>query len=179
MTLCRLLTLALLAAFLTPGASWAADPTPQAQLEEGLKAFQRGAVDDAAQRWAAAAEGFRRAGKASEQALALSQLARAYAALGHYRQAVLALNDAFTLAAQAKDAPRLVAVLSARGAAQAALGQAEPAEADLRLALGTARKVGAPALVAGALNDLANLLAAQGKYKEAVPLYREAIAVAG
>jgi tetratricopeptide (TPR) repeat protein len=65
-----------------------ADMTAVEQYRDrGWQAFQRGAFAEAIARWTAAARLYERAGQCGAQSAVLTQLARAYQALGQYRQA--------------------------------------------------------------------------------------------
>ncbi|MEO8626657.1 MAG: CHAT domain-containing protein [Betaproteobacteria bacterium] len=149
-----------------------------AQLDRGVTAFQRGALEEAAHQWAAAARSYAERGQIQAQASALIHLARAQSELGQYRQAAASLNTALELAQTAGDARQAAVIGAALGNVYIAFGQMETAERLLRETLITVRKLADPALTATTLNDLGNLLAAQQKYAEAEVSYRETIALA-
>src|SRR5713101_4950436 len=73
------------------------------QMEEGLKAYQRGAFEDATVSWTEAARMYEQAGKRSEQSEALVRLSQAYQGLGHYTKALESLQSASALVEQTDD----------------------------------------------------------------------------
>ncbi len=147
-------------------------------LEQGAIAFQRGALEEAANRWAAAAQASAQPGHATERISALIHLARAQSELGQYRQATVSLRTALQLAESIHDRERTGYVSAALGNVYIALGPPETAEHYLRAALAIGRDLPGSALAAVSLNDLGNLLVTQQKYDEAVSAYRESIALA-
>ncbi len=171
------LTAVLLALAVSP--ALAADPRGAiADLEEGRRAFERGAFDLAIERSTRAAEAARRAADRPRQLSALVLAAEAHQALGRYRQAGGLLQQALQLAEAAGDADGIRWVLARLGNALLATGPVEAAEASLERALELARSAGDQGLVAAVLNDLGNLLATQGKVPEAIVAYRESGTVA-
>jgi CHAT domain-containing protein len=155
----------------------AAQPSAAGQFEEGLAAFQRGALQQAAVSWASAAQGYEKQGQVAGRISALTHLAHAQSGLGQYQQAAASLTTALDLANAAGDRRRAASIGAALGNVFIALGPPETAETYLRSALGVARDLPDPELAAVALNDLGNLLATQTKYAEAVAAYRESIAL--
>jgi CHAT domain-containing protein len=155
----------------------AAQPSAAGQFEEGLAAFQRGALQQAAVSWASAAQGYEKQGQVAGRISALTHLAHAQSGLGRYQQAAASLTTALDLANAAGDRRRAASIGAALGNVFIALGPPETAETYLRSALGVARDLPDPELAAVALNDLGNLLATQTKYAEAVAAYRESIAL--
>ncbi len=157
----------------------AAEPlSPDASFRQGLKAFERGAFEEAAASWAQAAKGYERARKAAEQQRALAHLAEAYSALGQYRQAAAALETAQTLAERSGDRARIASVLSRQGTVHAALGDLEGAERFLIRALALARGIPDTALTAAILNDLGNLHMVQRRPADALDAYGESLRLA-
>ena len=165
-------TLALAAA-----AQLASHAAPE-EIEQGRAAFERGALEEAATRWAAAARSHAERGDTAGQISALTHLARAQSELGQYRQAAASLGTALELAHKAGDLHRTASIGAALGNIYVALGPAETAEQLLREALDIARRLPDLALAAVTLNDLGNLLSMQKKYAEAETAYRESIALA-
>ena len=159
------------------GAPLAADAA-QEGIEQGRAAFERGALEEAATRWAAAARSHAERGDIGGQISALTHLARAQSELGQYRQAAASLGTALELAHKAGDLHRTAAIGAALGNVHIALGPPETAEQLLRDSLAIARRLPDLALAAVTLNDLGNLLSMQKKYAEAETAYRESIALA-
>src|SRR5215470_16358111 len=169
-------TLAL--ALIVADRSFGAEPLAVGQFDEGLAAFQRGALPQAAMLWADAAQSYEKQGQVAGQISALTHLADAQAGLGQYRQAAASLGTALDLANVAGDRRRAALIGAALGNVLVALGALEPAETYLRNALGFARELPDPALAAATLNDLGNLLSTETKYAEAVAAYSESIVLA-
>lgn len=155
-----------------------AEPAAAGQFEEGLAAFERGALQEAAVLWTSAAQGYAKQGQVARRVSALTHLAHAQSGLGQYRQAAVSLGTALDLAVAAGDRRRAASIGAALGNVFIALGPPETAETYLRNALGVARELPDPALAAVVLNDLGNLLVTQTKYAAAVTVYRESIALA-
>src|SRR5262249_6949284 len=147
-------------------------------LESGAEAFQRGAVEEAAARGANAEEAYAQKGESANRITALIHLARAQSEQGQYRQAAVSLSNAPQLARQRGDQRSLGAANAAVGTVYIVLGPPETAEQYLRNALGIARELQEPALVAAALNDLGNLLTTRQQYAAALSAYRECIGLA-
>src|SRR5690349_10304490 len=171
-----LLSVLLLFACLVP--HWASAASPEEGLASGLKAFQRGAFDEAAARWMEAADEAQRQNKPAERMVALRYLAQAYAALGQYRRAVGALEDVVALSRASGQGAQLASSLAALGDANIALGQPEAAQGQLKQALDLARRNGDGTLAAVALNSLGNVYAMQEQYAPAIAAYRDGIAAA-
>ena len=150
----------------------------EGQLEQGVEAFQRGAFEEAAARWADAAQSYGEQGQVAGQISALIHLARAQSELGQYRRAAASLDTALKLADTSGDRQRAASISAALGNVYIGLGPPETAESYLRGALVVARELPDPGLAAVTLNDLGNFLATQKKYPEAVAAYRESIALA-
>ena len=55
-------------------------------MAQGWSAWQRGAFEEAVRNWQDAAQRYAQAGQPRAQSVALTQLARAYQALGQYRK---------------------------------------------------------------------------------------------
>jgi CHAT domain-containing protein/predicted negative regulator of RcsB-dependent stress response len=161
-------------------ASGSSDELPPSEklFEQGVKAFGRGAFDEAASSWSGAASAFEREGKPSGRITALVHLAQAQSALGQYRQAVGTLGAALELAEQRGDLRRIASIVAALGNAHIALGPPETAELYLSRALSVARQVGDSTLTAVILNNRGNLLVTQQKNAEAIAAYKESAALA-
>ena len=146
------------------------------ELQRGATAFDRGAYEEAAAAWKDAAVLFAQAHQPARRADALLNLGQAYHALGQRRLALEALEEALTLA----DTPvRQMRVKAALGALCTFSKMDSRAEALLRESLATARELHRDSAIAPILNDLGNLLAAQGHEAEAARSYREGAEVAG
>src|SRR5262245_57910942 len=80
--------------------------------DQGIAAFERGAVETAIESWARAARAAEKAGDSAAQVSALVRLADAYAALGQYRQAVVVLDGALKVAEKSGDRSRVAWILA-------------------------------------------------------------------
>lgn len=152
--------------------------SPEESFEQGFKAFQRGAFEEAISGWTDATRSYEREGKIREQIRALSHLSEAYSALGQYRLAVKSLQTAVELAEKSRDAARIPSLLARLGNTLIATGPPETAETYLKRGLEMARQAGDSALAAATLNNLGNLLTTQKKYTEAISAYKESIVLA-
>ena len=82
-------------------------PVAQKHMEQGWSAWQRGAFEEAVQAWLAAAQRYEQAQQPRAQSDALTQLARAYQALGQYRKAMQNFSSALELSpTSCKTVPR-------------------------------------------------------------------------
>jgi len=165
---------------LTLVTSGSADELPPSEklFEQGMKAFGRGAFEEAASSWSSAASAYERERKPSGRISALVHLAQAQSALGQYRQAVGSLGAALELAEQLGDLQRIASIVAGLGNAHIALGPPETAELYLSRALSVARQVGDSTLTAVILNNRGNLLVTQQKNAEAIAAYKESAALA-
>ncbi len=152
--------------------------SPEESSQQGLKAFQRGAFEEAILSWIDAARAYEREGKIALQIAVLSQLSEAYSAIGQYWQAVKTLETALELAQKSQDAVRVPSLLALLGNAHIAVGPPETAQDYLRRALAMARQRGDSLLAAGILNNLGNLYTTQKQYPEAIAAYKECIVLA-
>src|SRR5215831_3815868 len=80
-------------------------------MAEGWSAWQRGTFEEAVRMWLAAAQRYEHAQQWRAHSEALTQLARAYQALGQYRKAVQNLSLALELAQKAGDRAQEATVL--------------------------------------------------------------------
>ncbi len=170
--------LVLLVSFLACPAFPLEAASPEESSQQGLKAYQRGAFEEAILSLTDAARAYEQEGKTPQQIAVLSQLSEAYSALGQYRQAVKTLEAALELAQKSPDAARIPSLLALLGNAHIAIGPPETAEDYLRRALGMARERGDSVLAAGILNNLGNLYTTQKKYPEAIAAYKESVVLA-
>src|ERR671937_362290 len=90
-------------------------PTAEASMAQGWSAWQRGAFEEAARSWQEAAQRYAQAHQPRAQSVALTQLARAYQALGQYRTAGQSLSTALELARQTGDRVQVATVLGSQG----------------------------------------------------------------
>ncbi len=131
-------------------------------------------AEQAVQRWGAAVQNHRTRGSARDLAEALGRRAEAYQALGHRQRALVDLEEAAALVAQADDFRLRAAIVGAQGQAHFLAGSIERAEPLLATALDLAQRAHAPAIAAAVLNDQGVLLAAKGQGAEALAAYRAA-----
>lgn len=141
-----------------------------ARMEDGAKAFARGAFAEAIAAWKEAAALSEKAKQPDRQADALLNLGQAYHALGQRQLAMESLEKGLDVT---KAPERRMKLKAALGAVSAFSRRDERAETLLRESLDEARGLGDSSAVAAILNDLGNLLAAQGHAGEAVRTYQE------
>ena len=165
----RALAVALLSIPLLTQTGYSANTT----LDDGLRAYQHGAFDEAAAKWEKTVEEYRRQGNAPAQIKAMTDLAAAYQALGQQRHALQVLDEAVELADKSGDRKTRTLAKSRMGAALLLILQFDRAETLLRESLKSARAEGDSQMSAAILNDLGNLLAAQQKHSEALAAFRE------
>jgi tetratricopeptide (TPR) repeat protein len=140
---------------------------------QGLQSFQRGGFEQAVVSWSEAARRAEKAQQPKAQSVALTHLAQAYQALGHYRQAVQSLEAALALAKRAGDRAQIAAILGSLGNISIATGPADKAEQLLRDALSLAQDPGDAGLAAHIRHNLGNLFMSQQKPQEALSIYRD------
>jgi tetratricopeptide (TPR) repeat protein len=163
--------------FPAPAVSAAAS-SPELLVAQGIRAFQRGAFEQAILQWEEAARRYARAGKHTEHHDVLIRLVQAYQAVGHYKEAVRSLEVAMQLAEQAQDQARTATVLGSLGNLYVTTGPPETAERYLRQGLGLARAAGRSGLAAAILKKLGNLFTTQHRYPEAIGAYTESLQLA-
>ena len=146
------------------------------KMQQAAEAFDRGSFGEAAAAWKDASILFGQARQVARQADALFNLGQAYHSLGQRRLATEALDEALTLAETPERRMRIKAAL---GAVCAFSKKDDRAEQLLRESFDEARKLGDAAAVASILNDLGNLLAAQGRTGDAMRAYEESGEKAG
>jgi CHAT domain-containing protein len=156
--LLRLILLFLIAAgFVLSRASGtvaAVEPTPDAFMEQGLQAYQRGSFDQALTAWKQAADLYERDGKVGEQSRALAQAAEASESLGQVSQALQQLELALTLAQQTGDRTKIASVMESLGRAYLAARKPDAAVPHLTQALAMAQADKNRRLIAAIHNDL-------------------------
>jgi CHAT domain-containing protein len=153
-------------------------PAAETAMAQGWSAWQRGAFEEAVQSWQDAAQRYAQAGQPRAQSVALTQLARAYQALGQYRKAAQSLSSALELARKAGDRVQVATVLGSLGGIYFVSGSLDAAQQALQEGLHLAREIGNTALRAALLNDLGNVFTSQNKYAEALDAYGESVRVA-
>jgi CHAT domain-containing protein len=142
-------------------------------LDEGLRAYQRGAFEGAAAQWQKAVEEYRHQANVPSQIKAMTELAAAYQALGQQRRALAVLEEAVEIADKSRDRKTSTLAKSRLGTALVLNLKYERAESLLRESLESARADSDSQTTAGILNELGNLLAAKQKYSEALTAFRE------
>jgi tetratricopeptide (TPR) repeat protein len=152
-------------------------PTMAAQkfMAQGWSAWQRGAFEEAVRAWLAAAQRYEQAQQPRAQSVALTQLARAYQALGQYRKAVQNLSSALELAQKAGDRAQEATVLGGLGGYYFVTGSLDAAQQALQEGVRLAREISDEALIAALLNDLGNVFTSQSRYAEALDAYGESV----
>jgi CHAT domain-containing protein len=157
-----------------------AGPVPAAEtsMAQGWSAWQRGAFEEAVRSWQDTAQLYAQAGEPRAQSVALTQLARAYQALGHYRKASQNLSAALELARQAEDRVQIATVLGGLGGTYFVSGSLDAAQQVLQEGLRLVREINHTALMAALSNDLGNVFTAQNRYAEALDAYGESVRVA-
>ena len=158
-------------------AVWGAAPTdvpaPSQAMMAGYDAFRRGDMAAAAHHWQAAARDYEATKQLQAHSVALTYLAQAYAALGHYDRAVSSLDTALLLAEQVGDRIQIARVWAALGDLAVTTGDLAAADQRLNEALTRARMLGDDGLVATILHTRGNLLMSQRKAHEALGVYRD------
>src|SRR6266540_4428031 len=147
-------------------------------VDQGQRAFQKGAFSQAAADWQKAVESFRSQGNTNAEILTSVNLASAYQSIGQQRRAVQILEGALARAEAIRDHSRVTLVKSKLGAALIMTLEAERAASLLRESLEAARADKDSKFAGAILNDLGNLLATQQKYAEALTAYEESVALA-
>ncbi len=160
------------------GMAIAAVANPQDLVEQGQRAFQKGAFSQAAAHWQKAVDSFRSQGHTNAEIQASLSLASALQSLGQQRRAVQILQDTLARAERAGDRSRVALVKSKLGAGLILTLETERAAPLLREALETARADKDLRLTAAILNDMGNLSATEQKFPEALKAYDECIALA-
>jgi CHAT domain-containing protein len=145
---------------------------------EGLRAYQRGAFDEAAAKWQKAVEEYRHQKNIPSQIKAMTDLAAAYQALGQQRRGLILLEEAVETADKSGDRKTSTLAKSRLGAALVLNLKCERAETLLRESLESARAEADSKTTAAILNELGNLLTTTQKYSEARDAFRESAELA-
>jgi CHAT domain-containing protein len=147
-------------------------------MAAGLAAFQRGDLEHAAARWQEAARMYADTKQPRAQRVALTHLAYAYEALGHYSQAEDSLRAAWKLAEAAGDRTQVAVILGYLSSLAVVRGDVAAAEGLLNDALALAHALDDAALTATILHTRGNMLMSQRKPHEALAVYRSSAALA-
>jgi len=151
-------------------------------MAKGLESFKKGSFEQAVLDWEKATELYKSAENLEGQIDALTNLAAAYHALGQYKLAIGTggtaegkgvLEIALELAENLGDRERTISVLSSLGSASIFTRQSERAAPYLEKSLAMAREDNNLQALPVILNNLGNLLAAQGDHSEALEAYQE------
>ena len=175
----RRLTLVLIAMLgaTSLGSSMAGSETagvpPEQLVREGSQSFQQGAFEDAARQWRAAADEYKQTNQPLRQSDALTALAQAYLALGHYTKAAQQLELALALIQPSGDRLRTATVMGALGHVYLESGQQQGAADYLAEGLALAKQLNNQTLEAIIQNNLGTLHAWQRKDTEALAAFTE------
>jgi CHAT domain-containing protein len=146
----------------------------ESELQAGINALGRGALEAAARSFTDAAASAEHDRAPDRQAVALLYLAQTKVGLGQYREAISALRTALAISQSAPGNAHLVAgALSSLGEIYTVVGPPEMAEQVLRESLAMARASGQELIAAGALNGIASVYYQTGRIPEAIEAYRE------
>jgi CHAT domain-containing protein len=137
-------------------------------MQQGVRAYQRGAFDQAHAAWKEAAQTYGRNGHAKEQCQALIQAAQASEALGHVSQAVQQLELALIVAQRTDDRRLIATVQDSLGHAYLAARNPAAAVEYLNQAADSAAADGGPALNANIQHDMGLAQVSQQHYEDAL-----------
>ena len=161
---------------------WGAPPAitlpPSRYLAEGQQALQRGDFEQAAVSWREAARLYATTRQPLAQSYALTQLAHAYEALGHYDAAERSPKEALPLATKAADQTQVANILGALGNVSMAADNLSDAARLLHEALTLATTLNNANLAAGILHNLGNLFMAQAQPRKALEAYQRSAQLA-
>jgi CHAT domain-containing protein len=145
---------------------------PSQALADGLEAFRRGDIASAATHWQEAARGYAATQQGHAHSVALTHLAHAYTALGHYSQATASLHTALQLVERTPDRAQRARILGALG--EIALTTGDMAEATQRVheALALAGDLDNAALAATLAHTRGTLLMAHQHWSAAQEAYQ-------
>jgi CHAT domain-containing protein len=149
-----------------------------ARLDEGQRAFDRGAFADAAASWERSADLSRSQRDTNGTIRANVKLATAWQRLGQQRRAAEILQETLTLAEHNGNATQITWVKSRLGAALIQTLQLDQADKLLRESLESAQNAHDQPLVASILNDRGNLLTLRQKGSEALASFEQSAEVA-
>lgn len=146
----------------------AAEPAPDALMQQGLQAYQRGAFDQAFASWKGAAQLYEQSGNAKEQSRALVQAAQGSESMGQVNQALQQLELALALAQQVQERTWTATVLENLGRAYLAARQPDAAMQHLTHALELAAADGNQRVAAAIHNDVGLVQISQQRLAEAL-----------
>ena len=139
----------------------------ESELQAGINALGRGALEAAARSFTDAATSAEHDRAPDRQAVALLYLAQTKVGLGLYREAISALRTALAVSQSAPGNAHLVAgALSSLGEISTVVGPPEMAEQVLGESLAMARAYGQELIAAGALNGIASVYYQTGRIPE-------------
>jgi len=150
----------------------------QAEMAQGIRAFEGGAFEDAVTHWQTAAQLSKDAKDRAGQIDATIRLATAYQSLGQTKLAIDQLTDAIALAEAAKDKPRLTQAKSDLGLAYSTTRRTELAETNLQEALTLAKEDRDSNAAAVVYNNIGSLRVTQERFGEALDAFRESASLA-
>ncbi|MCP4699614.1 MAG: CHAT domain-containing protein [Gammaproteobacteria bacterium] len=140
--------------------------------QEGQAFFQRGAYEQAIQRWKAAANG------PARSVDTLTRLAAAYQAAGDYPSAYTVFLQALNESAQHGTTMQQVLLYSHFGDLLIAMQQPEAAKTYLDKGITLARTLDEPLVLAHLLNNSGNVSSVLREYSAALPAYAEVVKLA-
>lgn len=149
--------------------------TPDASMQRGTQAFQRGAFGEALAQWKQAAELYKGVGNRLMQSEALILSAQASMELGQSKQALQSLELALAVANQSRHALTEASVLAQLGRTYLTLRQLTEASEYLHRASDVARKQDSAPLLATLANDRGILSALQQQDKDALEAFQDSI----
>jgi CHAT domain-containing protein/Tfp pilus assembly protein PilF len=169
----------LLLALMAGVVAWsAAAANSEGLVEQGRRAFEKGAFGEAASMWEKALETFQVERNTNSEIETSIELAAAYQSLGRQQRAVQLLENTLKKAESVGRNGQVADVKSKLGAALVMTRDTDRGGVLLREALDTANANRDPKLKATVLNDLGNFLSARQEYAEATSVYEEAIRLA-
>jgi len=171
----RMAYLLIMALFLPVTAKADSVTTPDASMQRGTQAFQRGAFGEALAQWKQAAELYKGIGNRLMQSEALILSAQASMELGQSKQALQSLELALALANQSGHALTEASVLAQLGRTYLTLRQLTEASEYLHRASELGRKQDSAPLLATVQNDLGILSALQQHDKEALEAFQASV----
>ena len=148
--------------------------TSSSLLQQGDKAFRRGAFEQAADAWQQSAQLAHEAGNLREECDAHVALAQSYVALGFHTRAAQQLELAVAIAQSAGDPSRQAAALDLLGQTYLTAGRPEPALETLENAQRLAAEAQDQVRMAAILHSLGTTQAALKLNDEAVTSFKEA-----
>jgi CHAT domain-containing protein len=154
------------------------EAAPDRAMAQGVDAFERGDMEQAALMWQRAARDYAATGQRQAQSVALTHLARAYIALGHHDRAAEALQLALHRAKVAGAARQMALVLADLGQMAVVRQDLGQAATWLSEALAQAHELGDAGLVAQTLYQQGNLFWQQQRPRDALAAYHESATVA-